>query len=356
MWSQEKTEFSFASKTIHKDTPSYCIMLFNQVFELLDKGTCSLEKFKMSVLLNKDVLDQMHAILSECKTKFGLVTTLSSRDVLSAFLFSYFGFAEVLAPISDQVVGSLRNLDTDALSKILPIYETKYKAWKEHDVVEMLREMTEIFWELELVYQLNVDKFGSEEERLHYEHEKNTKQTKLLSHMKTIDDLHYFKGYQPLVLDQGIVDAIHQSLERAFWDDVKASLPNIDRVIGLLQETREILVFLVPNVTSIIERFDEIIDVPYINQLHELNATDALFWFNKCLYFNGLLIDLDSQAMEDQHKQQWKVFAQEIQSKNEMDKHFLCIDYLAMFMKRMYELKQIKESLLDRRNGNGNEM
>jgi hypothetical protein len=328
---------------------------------LLENKQFDLENFKTQFLLNKQVISSYQDIINKCEKEGNVIITIKSRDLLMTYLFAFFEFADIMKDISKEIIYSIRDIDkykepTSSLYKIKFIdlskkickYEIAYIEWKKEDVKLLLQEMTQLYWEFELIFKLNEQNF-TQIEKDSFIRKKDRKQRTLLKRMMEIDELDYFYSYVPVVLDQDIVKSVHMTLKKAFWDDIKENFPNIDKLLKVFDEMKKNINFLVPKTPEILINLDEVFDIEYIKQLHDLNSTDEQYWFRKCEYLKNLLNEIDSEALEDIHNKYWSSFANNINDNNVeiKDKYNLCIDFFEYFMERTNELIEIKQKYIE---------
>ena len=318
------------------------------LLENLENGEISLELFKTQVLLNHDVVSNYETLLQIINENLGISQTLriTAKDILSAYLFVFFDFSLELKDVSRRVLEELHNPDVClvSLAKSVKDYENKYLEWKDKDFKYTLKGLTELYWEFELVLELNRNKIPQVEfEDL--ETKTRDKQGKILKQLRSMDNLEYFYNYVPVVMDEDFVVQIHETLKKAYWDNVKEQLPNIEEVLKIIIEIKSILVEITPRSLEkeLLENFDETFDVEYIKQLHEQGVADNDFWYRKCEYLYDVLCQLDSSAKNQLvNAPTWEEFHKRYDEVEIENKARECVDMLAFFMERFTELAELK--------------
>lgn len=320
------------------------------ILSRLEGDTYTLEDFKSEVLMNRSIITSFQNIIDKCQQQTNEKITINARDLLSIYLFKFFSFSDVLKEVSSDVIFSIQDLmvkdNDDAIRSLVPhivTYQQKYLVWKAEDVKEVLQGLTEIFWEFELIYRLNENVF-TESEKQDFIEKKDEKQKQILERMKTMDNLEYFYSYIPVVFDEQMVNVVHSTIRKAFWDSIKAEFPDITKLLVVIEEMKGYIRFLVPRQTSILENLDETFDIPYMKQLADLNATDTDYWYRKCHYLYTLMKELDSERMDTTHEEQWVVFENKFNGETDvLMKQGLCVGYFEFIIERLHQLVQIKK-------------
>jgi hypothetical protein len=305
----------------------------------LRKGLIDFSMFKSDVLMNKDWVEYHKDLIKP----YAKELTITTKDIMMAYLFVFYDFAEEMKAVSCDLIDSF--VKTDNLGTSLGNYQRLYMVWKADDKQKVMEELVHMYWNYELIVELNKDHFNTEDEKAFYVEEKNNKQAAILKTLKNMDGLDYFYSYVPVVMDETFTKVVSETLELAFWDSVKADFPNIPKVLAIFKEIRDIVEYLAPRKEKrrIMENFDDMIDTDYIKQLHELGVTDASFWYKKCEYLYALLKDFDSADMSIVHENLWKDWKAKFEGEDDqIVKAYFCIDYLAMFMHTSVKLKEMK--------------
>lgn len=313
------------------------------VLKKLTNKEFSLEAFKSDFLMNKDVIKMYDEFLNCIPSTSKEGISLTSRDVLSAYLFAFFDFGEELKVHSLELINIIHSHEStphdifDTLKK----YDEVYQAWKKNDVKELLQSLSQLYWEYELIYELNKLKFTDEEKEAFLK-QKEPKQRQLLDRMKKIDNLEYFYSYQPVVFDEAAVQQVHEFLKATYWDKLKQELPDISGVLNVFKEVRGYLSALYNGAQNPLEQYDEAVDLNYMEQLHTLGATDMTYWLNKCSYLKHVLCDLDSAAMIEHHERFWEQVVQSIHAEDPKKNGYVFIDFLSYVVERLTKLVQLK--------------
>lgn len=318
----------------------------------LEEENYPFEDFKSEVLMNRSIIESFQNIINKCKQQTNEKITINARDLLSIYLFKFFGFSDVLEEVSSDVIYNIQDMmgrnDDDSIRMFVPhilAYQQKYLEWKSEDVNEVLQGLTQLFWEFELIYHLNEHVF-SESEKQEFIEKKNEKQQQIVDRMKMMDNLEYFYSYVPIVFDEQMVNVVHSTIKKAFWDSIKAEFPDITKLLVVIDEMKGYIIFLVPRQTSILENLEETFDIPYMKQLSDINAMDTDYWYRKCQYLYALVKELDSVSMDTNHDEQWFAFDNKFNDADALMKQGLCVEYFEFIVERLYQLVQIKKSII----------
>lgn len=328
----------------------------DNLLQRLSSNEIDFDVFKERILLDSNIIRTYAQVLHQCQSGADIKFQITSKDLLMTYLFAFYDFSDEMKPVSNEVITYLHNCNKNdfqikILAQKISKYQDLYIEWKKKDVMIVLQEMTQLFWEFELICELNKSTFTVEEME-HYISDKKCKQEILLNRMKEIDNLQYFYSYQPVVMSDDIVFIVHETLKRAYWDKIKSGLPNIDGILEVLTDIRNKIMYLQPrNGSSMITHFDEVLDIDYIKQLHELGATTVDYWVQKCHHLKQFLEDLDSPVRVAQHNTIWQVAEHEIEKEVEhVSKLHLCIDFFAYITSRLHELEKLKKDFQDNIN------
>lgn len=313
-----------------------------RLLKALRTNEIDFEAFKSEYLMKKDFVNQYALLLAESSKRGNVATQykIGGRDVVVTYLFCFFNFADELKQVSSNLIeawcqpGLARN-DTQAwklLDMCLTDYQVAYHHWKHHDKQILLKELTELYWEFELIHHLNPDLPVNDLLA------KSEKQNAIIARMMKIDDLDYFYQYQPIVFSPDAVQYIHDTLKDAFWDSVKNDLPDITTVLKIFDDIRSMLEYILPldgRMANVLTNFDETIDIEYIKQLHAVGATDMDFWVRKCEYLTSVIIPLDSVDAERYYNER----LQQLKTSPSFDG---AVDFLAEYMEKMKYLFDIQ--------------
>ena len=341
----------------------------------IENDGMSFEDFKTAELMDDVVVRCYTDLLTACDHEFDI----TGKDLLMTYLFAYYDFATTggdgkesgdgdsdnsnddLGDLGDRLkvvsLDILRRLHAcaptdidrvfrDALTERLVEYQTLYVPWKARDKLQVLRQMTQNYWEYELIYRLNDGHF-TPEERDAFVRKKNERQRFLLKRMETMDNLEYFYGYVPVVMDDTVVKNIHATLKRAYWDDLKQNMrQDFDKLVGVLRELKANISALIPVSKSILrQHFDEGLDLEFIGQLHANGAIDTGFWTRKCEFLASVLKDIDSPAHDEDHDSLLQTLMDNVRGTNDDGEKFeACVDYLAIVMERVSEIAAFKDA------------
>lgn len=314
------------------------------IIDALKEGNIELEDFKQTFLIKKEVIERYQAVLNMVKGDVNGGVRISSRDLLTIYLFAFFDFAQDLKEVSIRLVDILHKGDVATMPSAIESFQDAYMTWKEENRMEVIRELTNLFWEYELIHHLNSAHY-TEAERDIYVSEKTTKQNALMSELGRLGGLEYFYSYQPVVMDEAFVEIVKEQLKRAFWQKMKEDLPDITGVLDVLGEVRKKLDVVAPAMEreTLLTLYDEMIDIEYIKQLHGLGATDATFWKNKCQFLKEMLDKLDSSDRKLLLEDMWKEIVAGF------DGTFgVLIDFLAYVTERMEDLMNMKMAVFAR--------
>jgi ribulose bisphosphate carboxylase small subunit len=334
------------------------------MYKRLQEGNhYTFDTFKDTYLCKRSVIALYDSLLTCLPTHLELpALSIHARDFMVAYLFTFFDTDETMKEASAAVIRCLHEPHVDTatneylctLYQLVLDYQTKYVLWKPGSKHDVLQQMTTMFWEMELIFQLNVDKLPPEELDELYT-QKSQHQTKYLRIMKGIDNLHYFYSYIPIVFDPSIVDQIHTILKQAFWNNIKQGFrntpPKIEALFPVFSEIRvEVQKMFRRKPPSFMEHFNEMIDEDFFKQLAENQLTPVDFWKNRCVYLHSLLLEMDSMAMEAEHNRfftNWQQELAECRAAEEARKdggllaYDKCVDYLAYFMEHMTKVSRI---------------
>ena len=322
------------------------------ILSRLEEKNYPFEDFKSEVLMNRSTIRTFKHIIEMCKQQTNEKITINARDLLSIYLFKFFGFSDMLKEVSSNVIYNIQEIgegddDVTILSLVPHVltYQHMYLEWKSEDAKEVLQGLTQLFWEFELIYHLNENVFN-ESEKQEFIEKKNEKQKQILDRMKTMDNLRYFYSYVPIVFDEQMVNAVHSTIKKAFWDSIKAEFPDITKLLVVIEEMKGYIRYLVPRQTSILVNLEETFDISYMEQLANLNAMDTDYWYRKCQYLYALLKELDSVRMDTNHDEQWFAFNNKFNvDADVLVKQGLCIEYFEFIIERLYQLVQIKKNI-----------
>lgn len=332
---------------------SYTLDAFTQTVQQIRASTLyeSLEQpdwnhFQKTFLLSKPIQSYYSTLLKHFER-----LRLKARDLLIGYTFIYFDTDTITTELYRATQQWIQVLHTapleedirSALYHSLTQYERLYFSWKEEDRHKMLEKMTQMYWEYEINYRLYETQLVPEEKE-HYLTEKQTRQAECLSMMKKIDNLAYFHKYQPVFMDSAFSEVLIETLRRAFWDRLKASLltepPDFEPLYALFVEIREHLDHIHQRRPNLIEHFDDMIDIQYFKQRQEHQPLSLDFWMSRLEYLFDLLLKIDSAERESQHKS----ILDDLKNKNTLE---ACIDGLAHLMNRLLEIRKMYDAVFN---------
>jgi hypothetical protein len=306
-----------------------------------------LEELKSRFLLNTVLIKSVKDALLSLPQK----TALSSRDVLAGYLFAYYRFTDDqdMVGVAIELIDALHTAPTnpEMFMEALQKYEALYFPWKRKDSEQVLKSLTEMYWEFELAFALNTGHMN-ETEREVYMVDKNNKQQAILQRMMTMDGCRYFCSYVPVIFDGSAVGKIHETLKQAFWDAVEEDLsqtpPKLDAFLRVCSDLRDTVFSIVVSKRCIIERFDDIIDIEYMRLMAERGQAGVDFWWARCDYLIELLCDLDSPVKSAEHQRWYQLVKQKQDGSLSVWRHMLhvlwyVIDHMSVLDEWVNEIR-----------------
>lgn len=284
----------------------------------------SFQELHKKALFNKDILTAYDELARAFPCGLG------ARDILAAYLFVYheFGDKVVYDPARSLLQALHGGSATDVHAK-MEDYARVYLEWKEKDRKELMQSLCIMYWEYELILALQGGVLDADE-REHWMAEKNKCQARIKRELEKLGCLHELPKYQPSIAT--VSEHIRSMLTRCYWDILREDLKTgVEGIFRILAEVREMVEYMAP---SLIEQYDEVMDIAFMREQHAIGAADVTFWLQRCEYLFSVLIELDSAAMEVEHKRWWSAL-DKTRGWESM------VDFLEYFMKWLSDVREI---------------
>ena len=180
----------------------------------------------------------------------------------------------------DSPVGSEMELSEEyrytlsQFEQCLREYAATFQEWKQLDVLQVVEELTKLYWDLELEVVLAQKREDplSESEKQHVkakQHQIKQQIQKVAGEKGTT----HFENFTPIIFEESAVQQIQQEVtqtyQKAYWDMIKEQLENQDYelLLKLLEEVRNKLVSYVPNRSDLRQQLEDRLDVQFLRQM-----------------------------------------------------------------------------------------
>jgi len=243
----------------------------------------------------------------------------------------------------------------DSFKQAFDKYCKGFVSWKEHDMFEMVQDLTKIYWELEMqIYSQK--KMGKE---LSPEVSKiiKQKQQTVLEKIKKFGGkkgIEYFSNYTPVIFNQdsmnNIQNQIKENFDKAFWDLFEKNIEEkkYDQLLKAMIEIKLNLKSLVPNRADFHQQLDENMDIEFLKEMLQNDAVDGSYIYNMICYIVQKIKSLEAPA-DNQDTEKWKKSIDQLFTQRSPHHQIL-----AKFFKKVYqklekitkEVKMVKNSKL----------
>ena len=203
------------------------------------------------------------------------------------------------------------------LKKEIIEYDKLFNNWKKKDNELMIKELTQIFWELE--YDLKefnrINNNLDEKDQEFYKKKIRDEQENILNNIKNFggeDGIKYLESSKPMIVGEQVYNQIEENFKKAYWNKLKDDIKDTGfiNIIPVLGEIKEYLLNLTRSdkEKSIIE---EKIDLDLIKQMIVNNAFTEKSIKELCIYIILKLKNLGSPS-NDKKMEEWIINIEKI--------------------------------------------
>lgn len=262
----------------------------------------------------------------------------------SVFILSkkllYYITKHVYKPSSDDYMCVIKRF-----SKYLDLYKKDYNSWKEFDRKEMITSMSNMFWDLEIMFYSH--EYQTDEEKEEWFEKKEKKQAEIYKRIKQFGGEEQFQAYAPVVVDGQFRDMIEENLKKAYWDVFEKSLlekpTNYEFFGKFIEDIKEKVQTLMPKRTDIIEELSLKVNVEDLNKTKEEEIISTKVLIPIFEYLNALLMQMDAVEQETSHELWFHGFRNFI--KDEDDNELIAQKIVEFFKRFMEKIDSISEEV-----------